>query len=648
MTSVHPYRGQNNRGAMPRLPYKTIVRLAASLAAIGLVTLYAFVFTFTSFGHSDDDGYFLQAYREFLSGRIAYDQIVAMYGPFTFYSGAVIARFKAVNVTHDAFRWALLPAWIAVALLMAGVIWRWAGRFSPALAAFLLLGLRLGGLVGSVGHPQVWIILVVAFLLWLGIDWIYLPNERWRAFWTGFLLAAVLLFKTNIGIFVFIAIGLAGALQLEGLRRRLSSGVFLIAAIGLSLLIFLATSTAAEKYFSLVYILALVGVVALSMEYSGGQRPSLRSLLWLMAGLGICFLAGVGSLLHSGTSVLALFRGLIVYPALLAKTYHQPFEGATHTVSIIVSILGLGAVGTAFCYRHIVGGPRAWVGVLKLTAGAGLVCAFIRWPHETLTGSLLFLPLLLVDDPPVIQRRYANRVLLTVTCLLFSLQLFPVAGTQLLWAELLPIVAAALLIADGANSVERDIDKAKLPCFAVAFVWAGPVLALLLFIPCAKAAVHGYRAWHGAKALGLPGAYWLRLTPLETARLTIPVNDLRRYCSVVLTVPGMYSYSIWSGVQPIEEKRINAWPFLFAEEVQERDLPNLRQHDRGCVLVNYGEYGFFKSIAVSPGDDRLLTEIQRAMSPVASFQDIVLYRVVGVPGTIPHSDADTHPQKPMH
>jgi hypothetical protein len=110
----------------------------------------------------------------------------------------------------------------------------------------------------------------------------------------------------------------------------------------------------------------------------------------------------------------------------------------------------------------------------------------------------------------------------------------------------------------------------------------------------------------------------------------------------------MYSYSIWSGVQPIEEKRINAWPFLFAEEVQKRDLPNLRQQDRGCVLVNYSEYGFFKSIAVSPGDERILTEVQRTMSPVAGFQDIVLYRVARTPQESAHSDFGADAQDAGH
>src|SRR5215469_15569509 len=237
-----------------------IVQSAIAVVAVGVLALYAFASAFTTFGTFDDDGYFLQAYRDFLSGKVPYNQIFAFYGPFTFYGGALIARFNAVNVTHDNFRWALLPLWIAIALLMAGIVWRWTGRFSPALIAFFLIGFRLLGLAVSNGHPQVWVILAVALLLWLGIDWVYEQNRHWPAFVTGFLIGLILLCKINVAVFVCVAIGLTGSLLLKGRLRVLSSAVFLTGAVGLGLVVFFAGTTVSERYFALVYVLSVAGI----------------------------------------------------------------------------------------------------------------------------------------------------------------------------------------------------------------------------------------------------------------------------------------------------------------------------------------------------------------------------------------------------
>jgi hypothetical protein len=582
---------------------------------------------FTTFGAFDDDGYFLQAYREFLSGRTAYDQVFAFYGPFTFYGGALIARFNAIHATHDTFRWAYLAAWIAIALLLAGIIWRWTGQFAPTVIAFFLIGFRLLALAVSVGHPQVWVILAVALLLWVGIDWIYQPGQQWRALCAGSLLALVVLCKINIGIFVAVAIGLAGSLVLRGRLRTLVSTLFLIAAIVLGLLVFVASSVASEKSFALVYILTLAITTAIAVRRVPGQTLSVSSLLWLAVGSVTWVVAGVGLILLYGTTARALFNALIVYPALLARSYHLPYLAGTGAASIVISIAGIIA-GAAVFYRHRLGEPLpVWLAPLKVAAGAGLLFAFIRWPGGAFAGSFLFFWLLLVDDAPIPQSRYANRLFLVVLSLLFSLQFYPVAGSQLVWAELLPILVAGVLMADGMDSIQQNIVASKLPLLVrTAALGIGPLFAILLFVPCGKAAVTRYRQWQYSQPLALPGANWLRLTPWENTSLAASVNELRRNCGAVLTVPGMYSYSIWSGVPPFEERRINSWPFLWPNEALQHDLPRLREQNQGCVLVNAKEYRFFKNIAVSRGNDELLSEIRRTMIPIFTVGDITLYK----------------------
>jgi hypothetical protein len=259
--------------------------------------------------------------------------------------------------------------------------------------------------------------------------------------------------------------------------------------------------------------------------------------------------------------------------------------------------------------------------------GGGLVCVFFYNPRQALPGSLLFLWLLLVDGQPMAQPAYFNRLLLALLCSLLSLQLFPVAGTQVEWAALMPAAAAVVLLADGINSleIEPSVPKLRRVTLIVARATA-PVLALFLFLVLGKNTAQRLQLWRSSEPVNLPGTHWLRLPPMEEARLTVTVSTLTRDCQSVLTLPGLYSFSLWSGVPPAEERRINSWIFLWPDEVQKNELHKLRQQPQGCVLVSQDMYDFFRTLAASPGNDAFLSEIQRSMTPIFRMQDLTLYR----------------------
>jgi hypothetical protein len=630
---MQPHRNEWASNSALRFRYQCIWQGIVSLAAVGLTATFAFAATFTTFQPFDDEGYFLQAYRQYLSGRVLYDQVFAFYGPFSFYCAALFARFDAVNVTHDNFRWALLPVWIVIGLLFAGVVWRWTGRYSPALVAFLLLGFCLRSLSDSVGHPQLWTILAVAVLLWLGLDWIYLLSKQRYAFWTGFVIGVIFLCKINVGILVFIAILLATSFQLRGRLRTLACGMLIVAAGGLGLLVLFTRSLVSEKYFALAYLGSLALIVGIAFVRPVEQEPSLKSLKWLVAGLGICLCAGIGVTLALGTTFRALFRSYVTEPALLARNYHLPYPDPTYKKSILLSLIGLAfAIGT-FGWRRLRKGRHGWLGLLKIAAGTGLLCAFFHSDRQALTGSLLFLWLLLVDHRPMSQTEYSHRLLLALLGLLLSLQLFPIAGAQVDFAALVPITAAAVLLADGTNCIDNETFRMQFPRLTwISAGGTGTLLATLLFLFVGGIAILRYQQWRAAQPVNLPGTRWLRLPPMEADRLTVPVSELRRDCRVVLLVPGLYSYSLWSGVPPIEQKQINSWPFLWPDEVRKNELSRLRQQNRGCVLVSRDAYGSYRRLAVSPGNDEILFEIQRTMRPIFAFQDFTLFDSSREPG----------------
>jgi len=201
------------------------------------------------------------------------------------------------------------------------------------------------------------------------------------------------------------------------------------------------------------------------------------------------------------------------------------------------------------------------------------------------------------------------------------------AGEQADWATLLPTLAAAIVLADGLDLIEREKSSVHLPQWSVALARSTVlVLAVFLFLSVGTDAVTRYRRWQTSQPLDLPGAHWLRLPPDETARLRDTVSLLDQNCETVLTIPGLYSFTLWSGVPAADDKRFNSWPFLWPDEVENKELPKLRQSDRGCVLTSEGVYRFFKHFAVTKGNDELLSNVRQTMTPIATVQDLTLYR----------------------
>jgi hypothetical protein len=622
--------------AVLRRRFNDTWRVVVTLSSLAVVGIFAFAHIFTTFAPWDDDGYFLRAFHDFLSGYKLYDQVFAFYGPFTFMSAALIARFDPVNVNEDTFRWALLLVWILSAFLIGGTVWRWTKRFTPAVGVFLLVGLHLRGLAKSVGHPQLWIIFAAALLLWLGLDWIYLPGKWMPALCTGFLIGIILLCKINIGMYVSIAITLAVSLQLKGRLRPWASGGSIIAAASLALLLFITRLTGSEMCFALAYLCSLFMIFGVAFFRAGEQRP-IKNLVWVVAGLAICLCAGACVTLACGTTFRALLNSLFAGPAALLNSYHSAFGDVKRGGSIVLSLCGIViAILTFLWRRHFTLRPEG-LGILKVIVGAGLLCLFVYNLRMTLTGSLLFMWLLIFDAQPVSNTCYSKRLFLALLCPLFSLQLFPIAGEQVDWASLMPTVAAAVLFADGINCIARANSRAPISRWTrVVARSIGPALAIVLFLLVGNSARRAYIQWSGAQPVNLPGALWLRLPPAEAARLMNTTSELTSNCKSVLTIPGMYSFSLWSGVPPAEERRINSGLFIWPKEILENELPKVRNQNQGCVLVSKDIYSFFKQFAVSKGSDELLSEVRRTMKPIWAVQDLTLYRSSQKPDQLPN------------
>ena len=591
-----------------------------AVAATGMVAVLAFGQLFTTFVPWDDEGYFFQLYRHFLSGRVLYDDLFSIYGPMTFFCGAVVARFHPDSVTHDVFRWATLPLWVLIAFLLAAVLWWWTGKSGPSLIAFLLTGYRLKGLATGVAHPQLWIIIALAMLLALGLDWVWRPRQNMRGLWAGILLGAVLLFKINIGIFLCVGVALTIGLHMKGWTRIVFCGLPLLASTAFGIALLFATPFRSEAYFAVAYLASLAATVRLAIRRPGLPAPRPAALVWLIAGACGCVCLVIVLTLAMGTTLTSLVSDLVLLPAGFATNLQVPFREPNAKRSLLLYAAAGVAALAYWRPPRFVREPADWIGVLKFAVGSALVCVFWYRNRMALTASLLFLWLLVAGRKPG-EPGYSNRLLLAVLSPLFSLQLYPIAGSQVDWAGLLPITAAAILMGDGIDCVQRAGIASTLRV-APAARRVTALIGLLLFAFTGVEAARSLAEWRRNPSLDVATAHWLHVPQPDHARLRTTVAAISRNCREVLTVPRMPSFSLWSEVPMVEPKRIASGP----QDIREEEVREVREHEGGCVLVSQNTYLFWREMRVTTDADRLLPEIEKTMNSISSVEDLTLYR----------------------
>ena len=161
--------------------------------------------------------------------------------------------------------------------------------------------------------------------------------------------------------------------------------------------------------------------------------------------------------------------------------------------------------------------------------------------------------------------QYSNRLLLALICPLFSLQILPVAGLQVTWATLMPISASAVLLGDGIHCIERGEMRTQSSRLIRTFAQTiGTGLAVLLFLFAGRQTISQYQHWRASVPLDLPGAHSLRVPRAEKIILTSTVSELEQNCQTVLMIPGVYSFSLWSGVPAAEEIKLKYLAILMA------------------------------------------------------------------------------------
>ena len=176
-----------------------------------------------------------------------------------------------------------------------------------------------------------------------------------------------------------------------------------------------------------------------------------------------------------------------------------------------------------------------------------------------------------------------SRALLLMISVIQYLYGFPVAGEQMQFMEICPIAVAAVCLSDGLRELEFRLPQALVAGKRRAAVTVAGALLVALCVAIAWNAVHVYDARPG---LQLRGAHLIHLSPEDT-RVREEIVRLAGAdgCGTLITVPGMPSFNVWTGLKSPPSLRGGPW-ILFDESGQDHLARQLSGDAHSCVIVN--------------------------------------------------------------
>jgi hypothetical protein len=328
-----------------------------------------------------------------------------------------------------------------------------------------------------------------------------------------------------------------------------------------------------------------------------------------------------------GTSAAGLFEGVLLSPLRHPASYAYPV--AWRPGSLVLAGLSL-AVALAqpwICRRFSTATADSVVVALRLAQTLALATGFVLLVNFQVTGAVFtyLAPLIWTWVIPlrgVVQPRAARlgRGLLATVLLLQYLQAYPIGGSQESWGTFLFIPLAALGLDDVrrwflARQTSATLTSRWLPACSTA------VVALLTV----KAVLIG-RTAHAAYAtsleLGLPGADRLHLPEATRTAYRILCLNAVVHADMLFTLPGMFSFNLWTDLPTPTEKNVTLWFALPSEEEQRDIIQSIERTRRPCIIVQESLTAMLRETK-NPIQGILRDYLFRNFSPVFNVEGFV-------------------------
>lgn len=596
----------------PRPGLRSLLRdpAVAAIAAYALVAMgaavAAYLSVFTIWAEYDDEGTVLVTLQAFAHGEALYGDIYSPYGPFYYELFGGLLALSGQAATTELSRSTVVVLWVGTSFLFGLAAQRLTGRLAAGLSAMLVAFAALHVLAHEPMHPQVLCVFLLGVFVLLAVLG---PTRRplFAGAAGGALLAALLLTKVNLGVYAIAAVVLAAALTVEPLRERRWLSWPAIAAV------FVLPVLVAGRDLDLGWVREMVAVQLLAMVaivVAAWPRGTERSaegdridtwLLGALAGFAVAFAAILVAVVLNGSSLSEAYDGLITEAARVRDVVLSEFQMSPAVVDWAVAAVAGAALYVGLRSKGGGGSPTIWPGLLRAAAALAIwltVAEIVPVGIDPSAGNPDSLPMALawiavippagVEESPY--KRFV-RVLLPALAVLETLQVYPVAGSQVGIASLIFVPVGALLLADALVSL-REWSESRGGQSPERLAVVVSVVLVALAVDLAINSVLrpiGDRAtvYRDQKALPFDGATQLRLPLNHYDDYTRLVDLLRSHrCTDFIGYPNVNSLYLWSGIDPPRPYAPGAWIEALDSERQQRIVNQLRASPRPCAIRN--------------------------------------------------------------
>jgi hypothetical protein len=580
-------------GFHPGEPRAEMIQAAAPSSRSAVILLILFTLlalpyfwssTFSGLPWFDDEGTLLVSIRAFIQGHRMYDDVYSLYGPlFNLFYGLL---YGPLHIPADQFggRLIALSLWLTWTAGFAFFCFRLSRSLVSMLLCFMLTVRLLGPIMHSPGHPEELCLVLISATLLMTCS--LEENARDIALaGIGAAIAALTLIKINVGVFV--GLPLLVVLLRKSSNAKLSRTLAPLAMICMIILpVALQSLLFSFSWVRMYCLFCFLSVVAAGLVYLKADRtpPIMTTRSWavLVASGGVSALLIVGAMMLAGSSAFGILNAVVLQNTGFVRNWYYPiYFGAGSLLSATVSLLAAGA--------YWVSGKQPRLGAYRKHAILVMQSIFILaglWfcvrndPTHLVKLLAPFCWLLLTSpDAEATPFRTARSVtvLMSATMLLYA---FPVAGHQINIVAVLPLVAVAVLSREVASALSRRyFERVRwLP-------WMPAAITALVFVLGGVATLRAVQTYATGVELGLPGTSFVRVTPHRAQDLHWVSSQLSN-CSASYSIPGLYSFSLWTGKALPTTLNVNA-ELNFLSRKQQRTIVRALSRKANLCVVFY-------------------------------------------------------------
>jgi len=588
----------------------------------GLLMWAGHIQLFHRFMLYDDEGYALISLKNFSLHGSLYDRVYSQYGPAFYLIYDALHRLLGFAWTNTSGRWITLFNWTGTVVFCSLLVRRARGSW-PLVLCVLAEGFDfLWIMAREPMHPGSTITLIVSATAWLG--WEMLQAGRINAFAvvTAAMGAVLALMKINVGVFLGLSAVFWLALSMP-VERSLRRDVSLI-MFGCVLPLALMRTRIHEVWaqiFAVVAVLSISGTMLAAAPAARLQPAGLRAWRWF-AGTGLAVTALTACLmLPRGTSVAQLWQGVVVGPLRHPGAYAFGPPWLPGTVGLAAAMVGLLVfssrypedkrlrlviawlrIAAATAYVSSTVGPMdARQGIQGLCYGVPLAGLF-AWPLDRNNPA----------SKPADQARAWLALLLVFQCL----HAYPVAGSQLNWGTFLWIPLMALGFEDAVRVLSKPFSQTLAVMMRGA---AGVVVALVAaYVALDISAISlALLSRPSNEPLAQPGAERIYMAAPYSSSVRILCENARAHGDVLFSLPGAYSFNLWTGVETPTLANVTHWFSLLDDTQQQAIIQRIDKADRPILIVQHTVLADIVQSGVHPEGplmDYLLSSFHRSFA----------------------------------